>query len=1314
METENNKDSRNKIPCGVCRVKCDKVFTIVWANDRYYKMFGYTGKEEQKEITGVKQIIYPGDFQRLIRMLHKKIEQKTYSFECEHRYIHKTGKIMWMRVQSSYDPCEGGTLTCAIMDITDQKNEEVLLAFKEEENRIAFAMTGKVMDIYDIKNRTLYIDKKELKNFALPGVIPNMPDGLLDTDVVIEDSKEEVSRFFQSMADGIPMGEIIVRLKNRKGGLNWYRMKYRLTYDTDGEAQRGIIVYEDYTVQREKEAAYEKWQKYNENQLAGEIVSFECNLNQNAVEHIGGPMAGELIQRADSYDELAAFVTGQWIYEDDRQAFEHFFTRTRLVDKYYKKDCSLKMECRVLDSQGDPVWTEISVFLLTDAGQDEVRAMILIRNIDKEKRRSLELENRSQIDPLTGLLNRGTVIEEVSMLLEHSPLSSRHIFIMVDIDFFKSLNDQMGHQFGDRVLREISNILKTSVRINDIVGRLGGDEFVMCLRDIPLNTLLEQKLGSIIAQLSRHYEEDICVSGSMGVAVYPKDGTSFDELYMRADAALYTAKELGRNQFVFYQQGMEQKKRDRNRCKEEAQPAAGMESSGQEYKGADYKITDNEEYRTEFGMPKHLDEKDLINHYLNSLYRIFSDIAVMNVTKNYYRRMLNESEGKEQKWKIGNLTEELDAIARNRICSEDGVRFKQFTNWELVRKAIQEGNSSVYGEFRTGVNVENYKAEDYKWESFSLVRMDNDNGDEVYLCLIQDIHARKVREEENRTLQIQLRRQIEDECYRRIMELSGTILLEYDRENDSYYASPPAKQFTFIKNVGVNGNQRFITQDDVHPNDWQEARGISRKVMGGAMNAGATVRLKKTDGQFMWCHIVLTVLRSEDGSIIRSLFTITDVDEATRNRRELEYRAEYDDLTGCSNFSRFKIEARKILENRNEKKYALWYCDLRNFKLVNNVYGYDFGDQVLQYWAKISSREQREGEIFARVSADHFVSLLWYDSIEELEQRFQKNAGLLAKFKGLAGKKLRLEMVAGIYLVEIHGKRNGIEDMIDCANLAQKSVKVLEGSRYAVYTEDMRRQILSEKEMEAAMYKALENREFCAYFQPIAEIQDGIRVTGAETLARWIRPGYGVVPPNRFIPLFEKNGFIIDLDSYMFEEACRFLRKWLDEGREPIKISVNVSRISVFQRDFSKHYIRLKEKYNIPNGLLELECTESVLVENAELLEMVMRTMRVSGFFFSMDDFGSGYSSLNLLKDITVDILKLDMMFFRNENLKEPRHQTIISSIISMARALNMKVVAEGVETEEQLQLLRKFGCDYIQGYLISRPIPEQEFEDQF
>lgn len=162
METENNKNDRNKIPCGVCRVKCDKVFTIIWANDRYYKMFGYTEKEEQAKITGVKQIIYPGDFQRLIRMLHKKIAQNTYTFECEHRYIHKNGSIMWMRVQSSYDPCEGGVLTCAITDITDRKSEEALLVLKEE-NRIAFAMTGKVMDIYDIKNRTLYIEKRDYK-----------------------------------------------------------------------------------------------------------------------------------------------------------------------------------------------------------------------------------------------------------------------------------------------------------------------------------------------------------------------------------------------------------------------------------------------------------------------------------------------------------------------------------------------------------------------------------------------------------------------------------------------------------------------------------------------------------------------------------------------------------------------------------------------------------------------------------------------------------------------------------------------------------------------------------------------------------------------------------------------------------------------------------------------------------------------------------------------------------------------------------------------------------------------------------------------
>lgn len=246
------------------------------------------------------------------------------------------------------------------------------------------------------------------------------------------------------------------------------------------------------------------------------------------------------------------------------------------------------------------------------------------------------------------------------------------------------------------------------------------------------------------------------------------------------------------------------------------------------------------------------------------------------------------------------------------------------------------------------------------------------------------------------------------------------------------------------------------------------------------------------------------------------------------------------------------------------------------------------------------------------------------------------------------------------------------------------------------------------------MRRALLEGEFKPFFQPMTDLRQGGIVCGAEALARWEKPGSGMISPAEFIPLFEKNGFIIELDLYIYECTCRVLRRWLQEGCQLRKVSVNVSRVSVFQPDFADKYIALKEKYQLPDGVLELECTETAAVHNAEGLESIMTRMRSNGFRFSMDDFGSGYSSLNLLKDITVDVLKLDMIFLKNNKLQESRNQTIVSSILAMAGKLGMKTVVEGVETPEQMAILQRLGCDYAQGYLFSKPVSEQEFEAHF
>lgn len=428
-----------------------------------------------------------------------------------------------------------------------------------------------------------------------------------------------------------------------------------------------------------------------------------------------------------------------------------------------------------------------------------------------------------------------------------------------------------------------------------------------------------------------------------------------------------------------------------------------------------------------------------------------------------------------------------------------------------------------------------------------------------------------------------------------------------------------------------------------------------------------------------------------------------------RGRRALEKLAYTDEVTGYGNLARFLIEAERIMSANKGKRYTIWYSDLKNFKYINGMFGYDTGDSLLRYWAEVIRESTHDGETFGRATGDNFVVLREFISREESRERFRWLAEKIAQFPELAEQGYRAELCSGIYIVGEDDEELGINDMLDRANVAQKSVKYRAGSNCAFYSDEMREKILAETELETRMEKALRNGEFKLYFQPKIDIRHGDTIAGGEVLVRWENPEHGLMPPGEFIPLFEKNGFIIKLDEYMFESACKIFRRHLDEGAPIITLSVNVSRLCMRQEGFVERYVAIKNKYRIPDKSIELEFTESIAFHNHVMFRNIVRQFQQNGFLCSMDDFGAGQSSLNILKDIPVDILKLDMLFFR-EGQDKARAQAVVKGIVDIAQELGIKTVAEGVESMEQVEFLRKTGCDMVQGYVFGKPMPEHDF----
>ncbi|MBQ3583726.1 MAG: EAL domain-containing protein, partial [Lachnospiraceae bacterium] len=305
-------------------------------------------------------------------------------------------------------------------------------------------------------------------------------------------------------------------------------------------------------------------------------------------------------------------------------------------------------------------------------------------------------------------------------------------------------------------------------------------------------------------------------------------------------------------------------------------------------------------------------------------------------------------------------------------------------------------------------------------------------------------------------------------------------------------------------------------------------------------------------------------------------------------------------------------------------------------------------------------------------------------------------------------KNYEIILSVGIYIIDKVNYR--MDTSIDRASLTKKSIKGKHSQIYAIYDEKIRQKVLRDQEIENMMERALRNEEFKVYYQPKYD-STTCELTGAEALVRWYNDEIGMIFPNEFISVFENNGFISELDKYMFEHVCMDIRSWLDEGYNVVPVSVNLSQLQLYNLRFVEEYKEILKKYDIPSEYIQLELTETTLFSKVNSLNKIIDELHKIGFKILMDDFGTGYSSLNMLKNVPVDILKLDKSFV--DDIGEPKGDIVVSTIVSLGQLLNMRIIAEGVETKEQYEFLRDIFCDEIQGYYFSKPIPEGEYRKE-
>lgn len=610
----------------------------------------------------------------------------------------------------------------------------------------------------------------------------------------------------------------------------------------------------------------------------------------------------------------------------------------------------------------------------------------------------------------------------------------------------------------------------------------------------------------------------------------------------------------------------------------------------------------------------------------------------------------------------------------------------------------------IYGVFNGETTISNTTTDAFDGSKIITIHVPVYKGDEIVAMLTASYESAVLQEMLNVSF-------FDGRGYSYIVRANGNIIADSTAEtsfvnvknifDSMLYASPhnnaPVEQMKNDMSAGNDGNISFentgnyyMCYSSVGINDWYLLSVIPSSVIDSS-------RQRIMLSTYILCTVICVI------------FIIIIINFTKRERKkklQLQKILYVDPITNGYSFQRFCMEAKELL-HKDERNAALIVLDIEKFKVINEMFGYDEGDRVLKHIWTVLQRWVKEGEIYSRWIADRFNILAFYNDEDELNVRLNRLADEIVNDRTERRNGFILRPVIGVY--RIIDRELDIQSMQNNAAIAHSTIKGdSHGSCVAFYNEEYKEEILSNKILEDQLVQAYDKKKFVVFYQPKYDAATQ-KLVGAEALVRWKQDDGSYIPPFKFIPTAEKNGFIIKLDKYVFKRVCEDQKRWLDEGRKIVPISVNLSRQHLYNPKLVEEYQKMVVKSGVPIDKLELEITESALFENHDEFLTIINKLRNVGFRILMDDFGTGYSSLMMLKSIPIDVMKLDKSFV--DDYSDAKGKKIISSVTQLAKSMMIEVTAEGVETEAQYEFMRSLGCDMIQGYYFAKPMPVEEFD---
>ncbi len=962
------------------------------------------------------------------------------------------------------------------------------------------------------------------------------------------------------------------------------------------------------------------------------------------------------------------------VYSDDIPVFH------KMCDAMQRGDKEIYYDVRVINDYCDIVWFRYEGKTVFDESGKPIR--IVGRTLDvTEEKGGIGTSSDDKRDPLTGTLIKENFIEAVQQRLqEKSFKNSALMFLGID-DYDRMCEEekcdaQALQCYLAKVLESQSAVEQGSLlcRIDD-----GLFAFYVRFSDIPNLNAIASRL--IFKFYDQHYvnNDGEHITISAGVSVF-KNAKSYDVVYDEAETALEAAIFKGGNGFLMYSASMGLEKRNRRNGITVMPSVKGAVGAEDIYQLINTALVDGDAGAEAIACA--LREA---GRYSSAAYGYFCRFGVDRGEDENY-----------MPWSSNGDSEYDPSLPAFRPVydRERTVQLLSSKGSGVIYATKEKGNTTDYGfEFVNG--------------AANAVLCPVFAGKDVmgYFTFVND--SMNVWQAADGTI------------FKMLSDTLNAMFTEH--YNKLRHNATMSFADAVIGNLGLEG---FTIHPDTFEADYVGANAANnygmkkgdicyKKIRGfdepcpdcpvHQLNAGqltaSCAYYRENDSR--WINITASTLESADGD--RIAVSATDITNSISN---IQTR---DTLTGVMGFDRFAVDAMRMVAHTPEGCFVT-VVNIANFRSLNERNGYEFGNSVLIAVADVLASSKKDGELICRSEGARFIALHKDMNMSEYQTRLKQ---MLASAQRQVLEKcgIQIYLVAGVY--ELGIEHLGMMASLDRAIIAQKTVKdraYYTENMIAFYDKALSDEIQARQYVEAHMVEALENNEFKVFYQPKVNTETG-EIEGAEALARWIRPDGEMISPARFVPVFEQNGFIADMDFAIYRNAIADIRRWMRDGVDIPTISLNVSRHHMRDESFPDKICALVDNLGVPREKIELEITESMLTEDMNKLIDAMKTLKDAGFRISVDDFGSGYSSLNLITVLPFHTLKIDGGFFLRNELTE-KNKKVITSIVELAKSLSYQTVSEGVETDEQVEFLREIGCDMIQGYYYYKPMPVKDFEE--